>query len=235
MRKMAKQQEMTLLGHLHELRDRLVKTAIALVVTTLFGLIFARQALELLIAPTGEHQPVALHPTESMISYFKVAFILGIVLAMPVIIYQVVRFVMPGLTPQENRYLYVLVPGATISFAVGVAFAGLVMLPFSIRYLQGFQSDLIEPTYSIDRYISFVTAVLFWVGLSFETPLIIFFLAKMGVIDVGLLTRSRKYAILIVAILAAVITPTPDPFNMLIVMAPLILLYEVGVLLARLA
>lgn len=232
---MSKQQDLTLLEHLRELRERLVKAAIALAVTTLFSLVFARQVLQLLIAPTGEHQPVALHPTESIISYFKVAFIVGIVLAMPVIIYQVVRFVMPGLTRQENRYLYIMVPGATISFAVGVAFAGLVMLPFSIRYLQGFQSDLIKPTYSIGRYVSFVTAVLLWVGLSFETPLIIFFLAKMGVIDVGLLTRSRKYAVLIVAVLAAIITPTPDPFNMLLVMAPLILLYEVGVLLARLA
>jgi sec-independent protein translocase protein TatC len=232
---MTQQEEMTLFQHLEELRDRLVKAAIALGVTTLFSLIFARRALQLLIAPTGNNQPVALHPTENIIIYFKVALILGIVLAMPVLIYQFIRFLVPGLTSEEKRYLYVIVPGATVSFALGVAFAGLVMLPFSIRYLQGFMSDLIKPTYSIDRYISFVTSVLFWVGLSFETPLVIFFLAKMGVVNVQLLARSRKYAVLIVAVLAAIITPTPDPFNMLIVMAPLILLYELGVLLARLA
>ena len=229
------QQELTLLQHLVEFRDRLVRAAIALVVTTLFSLIFARRALQLLIAPTGGSQPVALHPTENIVIYFKVALILGLVLAMPVIIYQFIRFIVPGLTPQEQRYLYVVVPGATVSFALGVAFAGLVMLPFSIHYLQGFMSDLIKPTYSIDRYISFVTTVLFWVGLSFETPLVIFFLAKMGVVNAQLLSRNRKYAILVVAVLAAVITPTPDPFNMLIVMAPLIVLYEIGVLLARLA
>jgi sec-independent protein translocase protein TatC len=232
---MVQQGEMTLLQHLEELRDRLVKVAIAVGVTTLFSLIFARRALQLLIAPTGENQPVALHPTENIIIYFKVALVLGIVLAMPVIVYQAVRYIVPGLTSQEQRYLYVLIPGATVSFALGVAFAGLVMLPFSIQYLQGFMSDLIKPTYSIDSYISFVTSVLFWVGLSFETPLVIFFLAKMGVVNVGVLTRSRKYALLVVAVLAAIITPTPDPFNMLIVMAPLILLYELGVLLARLA
>ncbi len=226
---------MTLLQHLEELRDRLVRVAIAVGVTTLFSLVFARQALELLIAPTGENQPVALHPTENIIIYFKVALVLGIVLAMPVIVYQAVRYIVPGLTREEQRYLYILIPGATVSFALGVAFAGLVMLPFSIQYLQGFMSDLIKPTYSIDRYISFVTSVLFWVGLSFETPLIIFFLAKMGVVNVEVLSHSRKYALLIVAVLAAIITPTPDPFNMLIVMAPLILLYELGVLLARLA
>lgn len=232
---MAQQEEMTLLGHLEELRDRLVRVAIAVGVTTLFSLIFARRALQLLIAPTGQNQPVALHPTENIIIYFKVALVLGIVLAMPVIVYQAVRYIVPGLTREEQRYLYILIPGATVSFALGVAFAGLVMLPFSIQYLQGFMSDLIKPTYSIDRYISFVTSVLLWVGLSFETPLVIFFLAKMGVVNVEVLSRSRKYALLIVAVLAAVITPTPDPFNMLIVMVPLILLYELGVLLARLA
>lgn len=232
---MAQQEEMTLLGHLEELRDRLVRVAIAVGVTTLFSLIFARRALQLLIAPTGQNQPVALHPTENIIIYFKVALVLGVVLAMPVIVYQAVRYIVPGLTREEQRYLYILIPGATVSFALGVAFAGLVMLPFSIQYLQGFMSDLIKPTYSIDRYISFVTSVLLWVGLSFETPLVIFFLAKMGVVNVEVLSRSRKYALLIVAVLAAVITPTPDPFNMLIVMVPLILLYELGVLLARLA
>ncbi|MEA3345124.1 MAG: twin-arginine translocase subunit TatC [Chloroflexota bacterium] len=232
---MAQEENMTLFEHLEELRDRLIKTLGALGVATLLSIIVARRALQLLIAPMGESKPVALHPTASIISYFKISLILGTVLAMPVIIYQFIRFVVPGLTSQEKRYLYVIVPGATISFALGVTFAGLVILPFSIKYLQGFMSDIIRPTYSIDRYISFVTSVLFWVGLSFETPLVIFFLAKMEVVNVQFLTRSRKYALLIVAVLAAVITPTPDPFNMLIVMAPLVLLYELGVLLARLA
>jgi len=232
---MARQEEMTLLEHLEEFRDRLVKAVIALAVTTLFSLIFARRALEMLIAPMGGSRPQVLQPTGGIVSYFKVALILGLVLAMPVIIYQFIRFVVPGLTPQEQRYLYIIVPGATISFALGVAFAGLVMLPFSIRYLQGFMTDVFQYSFEINRYISFVTAVLFWVGLSFETPLVIFFLAKMGVVNAKALSRNRKYALLVVAVLAAVITPTPDPFNMLIVMAPLVLLYELGVLLARLA
>lgn len=229
------QPEMTLLQHLVEFRDRLVRAAIALAVTTLFSLIFARQALQLLIAPMGGSRPQVLQPTGGIVSYFKVALILGLVLAMPVIIYQFIRFIVPGLTTQEQRYLYVVVPGATVSFALGVAFAGLVMLPFSIRYLQGFMNDLFTYSFEIDRYISFVTSVLLWVGLSFETPLVIFFLAKMGVVDAQSLSRSRKYAILVVAVLAAVITPTPDPFNMLVVMAPLVVLYEIGVFLARLA
>jgi len=232
---MTQQGEMTLVEHLEEFRDRLVKVAIALAVTTLISLVFTRPALQLLIAPMGGARPQVLQPTGGIVSYFKVALLLGLVLAMPVIIYQFVRFVVPGLTREEQRYLYIIVPGATVSFALGVAFAGLVMLPFSIRYLQGFMPDVFSYSFEINQYISFVTAVLFWVGLSFETPLVIFFLAKMGVVDVEMLGRSRRYALLIIAALAAVITPTPDPVNMMIVMVPLALLYEIGVQLARLA
>lgn len=226
---------MTLVEHLGELRGRLIKSVIALAVTTLFSLLFTRQFLAILIAPMGESQPIALRPTEAIISYFRIALICGLVLAMPVIIYQLLRFVLPGLTRQERRYVFFLVPGAGISFAIGVAFAAFVMLPFAVNYLKGFLSDLVQPTYSLEYYISFVTTMLLWVGLIFETPLMMFFLAKIGLINAKQLSRYRKYAILVIAIIAAVITPTPDPFNMSLVMGPLWILYEIGVLLARLA
>jgi len=142
-------------------------------------------------------------------------------------------FVVPGLTPKERRYLYTIVPAAALLFALGVAFSSLVMLPFTLSYLQSFLSDLIEPNYSIDFYISFVTNFVLYVGLSFETPLVIAGLARLGVVSPAGLRKGRRYAIVIVAIVAAVITPTPDPFNMTLVMLPLLLLYEVGILLAR--
>lgn len=226
---------MTLVGHLSELRGRLIKSVIALAVTTLFSLLFTRQFLALLIAPMGESHPVALRPTETIISYFRIALISGLVLAMPVIVYQLLRFVLPGLTRKERRYVYFLVPGATLSFAAGVAFAALVMLPFAVGYLKGFLSDLVQPTYSLEYYISFVTTLLLWVGIIFETPLMMFFLAKIGLINARQLSHYRKYAVLVIAIVAAVITPTPDPFNMSLVMGPLWILYEIGILLAKLA
>jgi len=226
---------MTLVEHLGELRGRLIKSVIALAITTMFSLLFTKQFLAILIAPMGESQPIALRPTEAIISYFRIALICGLVLAMPVIIYQLLRFVLPGLTRQERRYVFFLVPGAGISFAIGVAFAAFVMLPFAVNYLKGFLSDLVQPTYSLEYYISFVTTMLLWVGLIFETPLMMFFLAKIGLINAKQLSRYRKYAILVIAIIAAVITPTPDPFNMSLVMGPLWILYEIGVLLARLA
>jgi len=226
---------LTIIEHLEELRGRLMKSAIALTVTTLFSFIFAKQFLQLLVAPMGETPPVSSSPTTTIVVFTKVALISGVALAMPVLVYQLISFIAPGLKPQEKRYLYFVLPGATISFVAGVAFAYFVMLPAAIPFLKGFLSDLIHPNWFIDKYISFITSLLFWVGLSFETPLLIFFLAKLGIVTPAVLSRNRKYAILVIAVLAAIITPTPDPFNMILVMGPLILLYEIGILLAKLA
>jgi sec-independent protein translocase protein TatC len=231
----AKDKPYTIIEHLEELRDRLAKSAIALTITTLISFVFAKQFLQLLIAPMGETPPVSPSPTTNVVIFAKVALISGVALAMPILVYQLVSFIAPGLTPQEKRYLYLILPGATISFAAGAAFAYFIMLPTAIPFLKGFLSDLIDPGWFIDKYITFITSLLFWVGVSFETPLVIFFLAKLGVVTPASLSRYRRYAILVIAVLAAVITPTPDPFNMLLVMAPLIVLYEIGILLAKLA
>lgn len=233
---MNKSARMTLFSHLGELRDRLIKAFAALLVATIASLfLFTPRLFQIVIQPMEPNVPVALRPTETIIVYFKLALIVGLILAMPVIVYQLVRFVAPGLTGRERRYLYFLLPGATFSFALGVSFSALVMLPFAIQYLQGFMSEIVRPTYSIDSYIGFVTSMLFWVGVTFETPLIIFFLAKLGIVTPAFLSKNRKYAVLLIAVVAAVITPTPDPFNMMIVMVPLLLLYGVGEILARFA
>jgi sec-independent protein translocase protein TatC len=232
---MAEEKQLTIIEHLEELRDRLIKSVIALTVTTLFSFIFAKQFLEILIAPMGETPPVSASPTTNIVVFTKVALISGVALAMPVLVYQLIGFIAPGLTRQEKRYLFFVLPGATLSFVAGLAFAYFIMLPTAIPFLKGFLSDIIEPTWFIDRYVSFITSLLFWVGLSFETPLLIFFLSKLGIVTPAALSRYRKYAVLVIAVLAAVITPTPDPFNMILVMLPLILLYEIGILLAKLA
>ena len=232
---MAEERQLPIIEHLEELRDRLIKSVIALTVTTLFSFVFAKQFLQLLVAPMGATPPVSSSPTTNIVVFTKVALISGVALAMPVLVYQLIGFIAPGLKRQEKRYLYFVVPGATISFVIGVAFAYFVMVPTTIPFLKGFLSDIIEPNWFIDRYISFITSLLLWVGISFETPLLIFFLAKLGIVTPATLSRNRKYAVLVISVLAAVITPTPDPFNMILVMVPLIGLYEIGILLARLA
>lgn len=228
--------EMTLMEHLVELRDRLVRAVIGLALGAIVGFIFARPAFEILIRPLGEGADIiALSPTDSIFMYFKVALVIGAVLAMPWILYQIVQFILPGLYPNERRYLYWLLPAASLAFAIGAAFSALIVVPFSIRYLSGFMADIISPQYRVQSYIDFVTSLMLWIGIVFEMPLVVFFLAKLGVIDHHKLAAGRKYAIVGAAVMAAVITPTPDPVTMLLVMAPLIVLYEVGAFLTRLA
>lgn len=224
---------MPFMGHLTELRSRLIKVVAAVLGGTVLGTVFARPFLQLLIRPMGDARPQSLRPAENIIVYFKVALILGLVAAMPVIVYQLIAFIVPGLKPREKRALYFVIPAATILFAVGVAFSSFVMLPFSLDYLSNFLSDLIEPQYAIDYYISFVFNFVVWIGLSFETPLLIAFMARLGVISPTQLSRGRRYAVVILALVAAIITPTPDPFNMTLVMVPLYILYEFGIILAR--
>ncbi|HAL62501.1 MAG TPA: twin-arginine translocase subunit TatC [Chloroflexi bacterium] len=226
---------MTIFEHLEDLRGRLIKSVIALLVTTLFSLIFTSRFLKILTAPMGNLQPIFLRPTEMIITYFKIALICGVALAMPVIIYQFVLFILPALKPKEKRYLYIIVPGATISFVIGLLFAYFALLPFAVRYLLSFGGDIARAQWTIGEYIGFVTTILLWIGVAFETPLVIFFLAKVGIVTPAMLSRYRKYAVLAAAVIAAIITPTPDPFNMMIVMVPLYLLYEAGALLAKLA
>jgi sec-independent protein translocase protein TatC len=226
---------MPLMEHLKELRTRLIRASIALAITTAASFAFAKQVLVFLIAPMGDTPPQALKPTESLGNYMKVSLLCGVILAMPVIVYQIGRFIAPGLTKNERRYLFLLVPGATLCFIGGVAFAYFVMMPAAIPFLQGFMSDIIEQQWAIGEYLSFITSLLFWLGVAFELPLFVYFLAKIGLIDAQTLARSRKYAVIIIAVLSAVITPTVDPLNMILVMGPLIVLYELGVLLARIA
>jgi sec-independent protein translocase protein TatC len=154
---------------------------------------------------------------------------------MPILVYQLVQFIWPGLQGGERRYLRIIVPGATFSFVVGVLFTYFIILPFALRYLVSFGGNLVEAKWAIGEYISFVTTLLFWSGVVFETPLIMFFLARLGVVTPQFLSKNRKFAIIIIAVVAAVITPTPDPFNMGLVMLPLLLMYEIGIVLAKVA
>jgi sec-independent protein translocase protein TatC len=232
---MANDQELTIWEHLAELRGRLFKASIAFVIATLVSVIFTPRALQLLILPLGGAVPQTIYPTETFVVYFRIALIGGTMLSMPIIVYQIIRFILPGLMPHEKKYLYFLLPGVTVCFSGGVAFAALIMLPAAITFMQGFLSHIVQNQWTLDNYIDFVTRVLFWMGIVFQTPLLMFFLAKLNIITAEKLAKARRYAIVATAIIAAFVTPTPDPINMMIVMVPLYLLYELGVILARLA
>jgi len=227
-------QQSPIIEHLFELRDRLIKSAIALGVGIVIGVLGAKAFLEILIAPLQDiTQLQLLKPTENIIIYFKAALILGILLASPVILYQIFSFIVPGLTDKERKGLLIILPAAALLFAAGVAFASLIVLPFTLTYLQLFLSDLFKAEYAVGYYMSFVLNFVLYIGLAFETPLVIALLARLGMISPEQLRGTWRYAIVIVAVMSAIITPTPDPFTMSLVMFPLLGLYVLGYILAR--
>jgi sec-independent protein translocase protein TatC len=226
---------MTLVEHLREFRRRLIYSVAALLFGVLVGLPLAPAVIAGLkgICPVCSLQ--GLGPTEAFVTYFRVSLVLGLVVAVPVILYQVVAFVLPALHPNERRYLYLLLPGSALMFALGLAFGYFIVLPRTIGFLSEFLIDYIDPNWSSLRYVSFVTNLLLMVGVAFQTPLVVYVLSKMGVISPRSLSKYRRHAIVLLAVLAAMLTPTPDPFTMFIVFVPMILLYELGILLARIA
>ena len=228
------QTEMSLIGHIEELRKRLLVSLIALMVAVAVSLIFGDQMVKLLTLPIGGLQKLqSIEITENLGVYMRVSLLGGVILASPVILYELFLFILPGLKPGEKKYILFSIPLATIFFVGGVAFAFLVMLPAALPFLTNFLGVQTNPRLS--SYISFVTNLLFWVGVSFELPLFIYVLARFGMVTPKGLIKYWRQAIVLIAILAAVITPTVDPINMSLMMAPLVGLYFISILFAWLA
>jgi sec-independent protein translocase protein TatC len=227
--------EMTLFEHLAELRKRLMIVGLGTVVGMAVAAAWLTfPVMELMTKPAGV-ELIFVDPTEGFTTYMKVTLAIGASLAMPVIVSQVLLFVMPALHPHERRWIYLGTPAVALAFALGILFGFLVVIPAGVQFLAGFGSGIATPTWSAERYLSFISSFIFWIGMSFETPLIVFFLTKLGVVQVKQLTRYRKYAVIGAFVIGAIITPTPDPLNQTIVSLPLYLLFELGILLARFA
>lgn len=226
---------LTLIEHLGELRTRLIRASLAIAMGTAVSFMFTRQLLELLAVPLGpfRSQLISVEMTEYFGAYMRVALTAGIILAMPVVVYEVVGFVTPGLTGRERRLLFLWLPFVTVSFAVGVAFAFFVVLPPAARFLLFFGAETVTVMVRISNYVSFVTTLLLWIGIIFELPVVLALLTRLGVVNYRKLAGWRKYAILLAFVVAAVVTPTPDPVNQTLVALPMIVLYEIGVQLAR--
>jgi sec-independent protein translocase protein TatC len=229
------ERRLTLIEHLEELRTRLVRAIIAIAVCTAIAFFFTRQLLELLALPLGEFRAnlISTEMTEFFGAYMRVALTAGIIGAMPIVVYQIVAFVTPGLTRQERRILFTWLPFVTVSFAIGVVFGFLVVLPPAVRFLLLFGADTVNVMVRISNYVSFVTTLLLWIGVIFELPVILALLTRLGVVNYRRLASWRRYAILLAFVVAAIVTPTPDPVNQTIVALPMIVLYELGVQIAR--
>jgi sec-independent protein translocase protein TatC len=237
---------MTMLEHLEELRVRIIVCAVALVLGLVISAVpipyvtddsVTQAVIHIISLPAAGHL-IFIKPGEGFVTYFQVAMIVAIVLALPVMTYQAIAFVLPALLPHEKKYLYLAIPGAMISFTIGLLFGYILLLPVAIQFLLNFGTgniEGIEVKWSFSEYIGTVTTLLFWMGLSFETPLLMYFLTKLHILNPQRVARYRKYALVLAFVIGAIITPTPDPLNQTIVSLPLYLLFELGLLLSRLA
>jgi sec-independent protein translocase protein TatC len=220
--------------HVEELRKRLFLALLALAIATAGSFAIAEKAIHLLAQPVGSVNALqSIEVTENMAVFMRVALLCGVVIAMPVILYELLAFILPGLKPGEKRWVYLAVFFGTLLFAAGAAFAYFVMLPASVTFLINFLS--IETKPRLSSYINFVTSLVFWLGMAFQFPIIIFALTKLRVVTPKALAKGWRYALVGSSILAAMITPTVDPVNMALLMAPLFVLYLLSVLFAFIA
>lgn len=223
-----------LIDHLEALRHHLLRALVFMAITTGLSFAFARQILEFLTSPVGGLQALrSIEVTESIGAFMRVSLLSGLVLALPYILFEAFLFINPALRPGERKLILVLIPVGSLLFASGLAFAYFVMLPAALPFLINFMG--IQAELRPSSYIQFVTSVLFWIGVAFEFPLVIYILASIGLIQASTLLRGWRVAIVAIAVLSAAITPTVDPVNMGLVMAPMTVLYFLSIGLAVIA
>lgn len=221
--------------HLNELRKHLLRSVLFLGLTTTLSFVFSQRILEFLSRPLegGIDSLIAIDVTEPIGTLMRISLLTGFAIALPYIAFELFRFIAPGISIRSRKWGLLGIPVVVLFFLGGMAFAYFVMLPAALPFLLnilGIQTE-VRPS----SYISFVTSLMFWVGIAFEFPLAIFVLAGMGIVKAKTLANQWRLAIVIIAIVAALITPTIDPVNMALVMAPMITLYFFSIFLANLA
>jgi len=226
--------KLTILGHFQELRRRLIWSVIAVVVTTTISFIFYDWIFDILLLPAHDIKLVFIEMTEMVGTVMKVCLASGLILAMPYLTIQAILFISPALTRREKKLVYMILPWIALMFLGGVVFGYFILIPPATSFLLNFGSDIAIPQIKIGNYISIITRLLLAIGLVFEMPVVITFLARIGVVNSKWLASKRKMAIIVAFILSAVITPTFDPVNQSLVALPLIILYEIGIWLAKL-
>ena len=227
----------TILSHLNELRIRVTWAAVSMVITTVLSFVFAEQLLDFLLQPYASSSPLGaelqvLRPTEGIETFFKVSLMAGAIISMPIILYQLWLFILPGLTKKERRYIYIFLPSALLLFGLGISFAWFILVPASVQFLANFLPDVFNPDWTGQEYISFLTTMLFWIGVAFEMPVVVYFIARVGLVTAKTLREQWRMALVAISVLAAMITPSVDPVTMLLTMAPLIVLYGMSIVLA---
>ncbi|HHN64817.1 MAG TPA: twin-arginine translocase subunit TatC, partial [Nitrospirae bacterium] len=246
-------EKLPLTEHLEELRKRILKSLLAVVIGFGLSFSFSERIFKMLTLPLRfdlhlrlsspyfelipKENPIEklvfLAPAEAFWMHIKVSIATGIVLAIPVILYQIWRFIAPGLLPSEKKYIGPFIVAGTGLFLLGDLFCFVIILPFAMGFLLTYKTASLQPMISVGSYIDFTLKFLLAFGAIFELPIVILFLTKMGIVTPKMLAKNRKYAVLIAFILAAILTPTPDAFNQTLMAGPILVLYEAGIIISK--
>lgn len=231
-------EEMGFLGHLQELRKRVIWAIVGIIIGCIISGVFINQLMDwILLRPaTSVHMNLQnLRPFGQAFLYFKIIFVVGIIIAIPFILYQLWKFIAPGLYLRERRWVSKITFFTSLCFFIGVAFAYFVMIPTMLNFAASFGSSDIKNIIDINEYFSFVSMMMLASGLIFEMPMISFVLSRVGILTPKFLRKYRRHSLVVILIIAAILTPTPDPINQLIFATPLFMLYEISIIISKLA
>ncbi len=232
--------KMSLTEHLIELRKRLTHSLIALGVGFVVCYFYKDLIFEIITRPLTQVLPnnsylIYTGLTEAFFTYMKVAFFAALIMTSPFILYQIWKFIAPGLLPKEKKYVVPFVISSTFLFVSGVLFGYFIALPPAFKFFVSFNNQYLQAMLSFKDYLSLFVTFLLGFGLSFELPIFMFFLAKLGIVDAAKLSRQRRYAILVIFIVAAILTPSPDALSQMLMAIPLMFLYEVSIFVVKFA
>lgn len=222
---------MSIIAHLTELRKRLIRSLIAIGIGSCVAYYFIEDIMHILTGPAGKLY--YMQPAEAFFTYIKVAVFVGFLLALPIVLYQIWRFVLPALIGMERYLISVIVPISLILFMAGLAFSFFFVMPAGIKFLMGFSTEELQPMFSLKQYFDFVIAFLLPFGFIFEMPLAIILLAKVGIINSKFLAKQQRLVIFLTFVIGAIISPTPDVFSQSMIAIPMILLYEISYIIVR--
>lgn len=234
---LSNEQKQTIIEHLDALRKSLVISVIAIIIAAVASFYYSEQILTLLMRPLSNLNEglIVTGVTEAFFVKLKLSFLSGFIIAFPIVVWSLWSFLKPALYPRERKYVYILFPITILLFIVGVLFAYFGILQLILNFLIYIAGDNLETMFKVDQYVSFVMSFILPFGLVFELPVVIFFLTKIGIIKYETLANNRKYAILIIVIVAAALTPGPDPISQLAMAVPVYILYEISIWVSKFA
>jgi sec-independent protein translocase protein TatC len=218
---------MSLVEHLDELRSRIIVVAISIVIAGILGFFLSEPILELLQRPLpdGDYQLIQLTIGEALSVRLKIALYVGIALSVPVILYQLWRFVTPGLTRHERRFVWPLLVGAIALFAFGIGL-GYIVIPYAVQFLLSLTLPGVDPLLRLSDYVNFVLTVMLAFGLAFQFPIVLLLLARVGILSYGFLSRRRRWAVLLIVLFAVIVTPGGDPLSSAVLSLVMYALFE---------